>query len=433
MLRNNGFGEEDDEARRRAQQQKADYKAELEQQIRHKQRKEQRIKQENEERDRREEAAAMASRPVIRGGGGEPYRDADGNIVAQIHLLREATQDPAAARITGGELLERTKAVPKQPQVSELIERTKPGFGQQPPPGTGGGEMGGYGGALRTMYTDGAEEQRAVAARRYQADLEMQIQEGKARREREKAKFAEEEARLEQRLGLNQWSNQNRAQPPQVTIAGAAPDAPALIPAMGRRAGADGAPFALNVGGGAPIGGGNYGGGGRRGAGGRISIPLETYLPGGGGGGGGGAGGGGGGGGGMRPASAGGDGSEFGGGGGYGGPVITGYNREQQLQRLLEWERERAQERERERTRERDRDREREDARQRELERMSLREKEIEKRVRDEEQVKPQQLRLSRDRALLDCTRLAALHPPYRRSCRSAHAHSIVAFGGMPA
>ena len=74
-----------------------------------------------------------------------------------------------------------------------------------------------------------------------------------------------------------------------------------------------------------------------------------------------------------------------GGGGGGGGPLIAGYTREQQLQRMLEWERERAQERERERTRERERDREREDARQREIERMAQREKEIEKRVRDEE------------------------------------------------
>ena len=79
-MRNNGFGEADEEARRRALQQKADYKAELEQQIRLKQRKEERVKRENEERDRREEAAAAAPQRQIRGGGGEPFRDADGNI-----------------------------------------------------------------------------------------------------------------------------------------------------------------------------------------------------------------------------------------------------------------------------------------------------------------------------------------------------------------
>ena len=113
-------GKAPDEAQERQRQKNEAanaYAADLEAQMRQKQRKNERAKAEEAERERREEMQTPA--PVIRGGGGEPFRDQNGNIATQLHLLKEATGE-GGPRITGGELLERTKAAAPLPGRSHF-------------------------------------------------------------------------------------------------------------------------------------------------------------------------------------------------------------------------------------------------------------------------------------------------------------------------
>lgn len=411
----------DDADRQRKREQKEAYARELEAQIANNKRRRDRDRAEQEERDRREEQIALSPTRTRQGGGGEPVRASDGTLVANLKLLNKDpnTEDGQAQRI-GGELLERTKAVSVVPPGHDLIERTKPGIGSRTRgsyvrvgysrggvsepdaadrPTTGRVIDNGRGG-LKAMYDDGRTDARTAAALAYQRDLEDQIMEGKSRRAQEKAKNLEDEARLDAKLGVGPaggWggpaqhgrrsgppfehaalpSTSRAGVPPQIP-----PSAPPGVPATGDRG-----PAAVMGGAraGAFVGGG---GGGRR-----ITQPLDVHS----------ADGGLGGLGPIRSAFA-----ENGGFDGYvggtaaaadseiaamrmgaaDGPVIAGFTREQQLVRLLEWERERAKERERERERERDREREREGTRQREMERMMAREKEIERRVREEEEQK---------------------------------------------
>ena len=135
----------DDESaqrRQRRNEQNSAYAKELEAQISNNKRRRDREKLEQEARERREEEQVVRERaqPGRRGGGGEPIRNADGNVVTQLHLLKDANGDMVPP--TGGELLERTKLqVPPQPRGRDLIERTKPGAFDQRFGVTGGGPV----------------------------------------------------------------------------------------------------------------------------------------------------------------------------------------------------------------------------------------------------------------------------------------------------
>jgi|MDSW01.3.fsa_nt_gb hypothetical protein len=412
-MRTNAFVPEDEQAAARQQraQEQAEYKAVLEAQIKNKKARDERRKSEQLERERREDANIAQAKPYIGGGGGEPYRDAAGNIITQMHILKERTgqgvepitggnliertKPGASQAITGGELIERTKPGAAMygapPMGNDLIERTRPGsvvgfaqpYAQEVPQQTGVRGYG-HGGGIAGMHRDPSQEAgRAEQQRRYNEELAAQIQEGKARRARESAKAAAEEAALDQKLGLDWRTHAPYAQPPKEVGGGAAPPMP---PGGGGGGGGFGGGGGYgrrgNLMGGPPGGGGPGGGGGGQVVvrPGRVIQPLDPsgqqahlFLgkamdPDG------------------RPSSAGNaafaqDVYE----GAVGGPVVVGHSREQQLTRLLEWERERAQERERERQRERDRDREREAERAKEFERIAQREKDIERKVREDE------------------------------------------------
>ena len=213
----------DDESalrRQRRNEQNSAYAKELEAQISNNKRRRDREKLEQEARDRREEeqVARERAQPVRRGGGGEPIRNADGNVVTQLHLLKDANGDMVPP--TGGELLERTKLqVPPQPRGRDLIERTKPGAFDQRFGVTGGGGGGGYGGGggggyggvattgggggeptvgytggggLSAMYADGMDNARRESNLRYQQELQQQITDGQNRKARDKARRPDE-------------------------------------------------------------------------------------------------------------------------------------------------------------------------------------------------------------------------------------------------
>ena len=411
MLSTGGEGEVD--PRRAAKEQHA---RDLRAQMANDKMRRERQKFEESERDRREEEAArrFAARPT-HGGGGEPIKMQDGQVVADLHHLRDETGAygvvaPGGAP-PGGELLERTR-LSRPPPVHNLLERTRPGM----PPTRGqsrGEEQRPIAGMVGLGVTPSYEQQMQKAAQ-YKADLEAQISEGQERRAKEVADIEAAEKRHEERsLGIVRDDTQFL--PPRqpgtrgvMTTAqggrmgGFAPPSRGFgMPPGSRGLMPPGSAFAAGGRGFAPVGGfGPVGtpmgmGGGRR-----ITQPLDAYLPAGapdasslmiphapmmpmaGGP--------------MAPlAETGADGPDGGGAltvrpspagmAGGDGPVVVGFTKEQQLQRLLSWEKERAADREKEREKEREREREREKDRNIQMERFAQREREIEKRVRDDE------------------------------------------------
>ena len=344
-----------------------------------------------EQRRREKEEADLANyTPFGRGGAGAPLRNVDGDVMAN---LREVTRDT---------LGEKTRDSSQPPAVHNLLERTRPGA--EPPARPGAPFMAPHqtpraapppagppppGAGLAAMYVGGPDDayEKQMRQRKYVSELEQQMKSNQDRRQREAAQAAALDAKIEAMTGFNdQWAAPN--------------------PITGGGAG----------------GGGGGGGGGLTGVAGgasppgqRIvpppvpSLPLSTRAPGGGGGGG-------------APPSYGGleritqpwDGQLAGfgpppplpGGGalptiaegaygdGDGGESVARYaepvagrggTREEQLARMLEWERERSKELDIERRRERERERERDAARQREMERAADRQREWEQRLHVEE------------------------------------------------